>query len=52
MSLAACLSHQVCGVAGGWFCTGGSWQKRPLNTSDIANGTAVCPLIGEIGGFL
>lgn len=37
--------------AGGWFCTGGSWQKRPLNTSDIANGTAVCPLIGEIGGF-
>lgn len=37
--------------AGGWFCTGGSWQKKPLNISDIANGTAVCPLIGEIGGF-
>lgn len=37
--------------AGGWFCTGGSWQRMPLNTSDIANGTSVCPLIGEIGGF-
>ena len=37
--------------AGGWFCTGGSWEEMPLNTSDLANGTAVCPLIGEIGGF-
>lgn len=37
--------------AGGWYCTGGSWERMPLNISDIANGTAVCPLIGEIGGF-
>ena len=35
----------------GWYCTGGSWEKQPLNTNDIANGTAVCPLIGSIGGF-
>lgn len=35
----------------GWYCSGGSWEKQPLNTADIGNGTAVCPLIGSIGGY-
>lgn len=35
----------------GWYCSGGSWEKQPLNTADIANGSSVCPLIGSIGGF-
>lgn len=36
--------------AEGWYCTGGSWEEKPLNGSIFANYSG-CPLLGNTGGF-